>query len=95
VDSTCHWVGERGTYRFGFLAPGGQWAACGTGPKFIPEALFFFFSFSVFLIPFIDFAKLLQMKSNHFQKFCKIQDKVLNQQQTCFQNQNNIFIKRS
>jgi hypothetical protein len=48
-------LGRReGAYRFGFLAPGGQWAACGTGPKFIPEALFlfsflFFFSFSVFL----------------------------------------------
>jgi hypothetical protein len=48
-----------------------------------------------FLISFLDFAKLLQMNSNHFQKFCKIQDKVLNQQQTCFQNQNKIFIKRS
>jgi hypothetical protein len=48
-----------------------------------------------FLISFIDFAKLLQINSNHFQKFCKIQGKVLNQQQTYFQNQSRVFNKRS
>jgi hypothetical protein len=31
----------------------------------------FFFSFSVFLISFIVFAKILQFKSNFFQKFSK------------------------
>jgi hypothetical protein len=57
---------------------------------FISSFLFFFFCF---LISFLEFAKLLQINSNHFQKFCKIQGKVLNQQQTCFQNQNRFLLK--
>jgi hypothetical protein len=55
-----------------------------TGPNRSLRPLFIFilfspFSFSVFLISFIDFAKKLQFNSNHFQKFCKIHCKVLNQ----------------
>jgi hypothetical protein len=42
-------------------------------------SLLCFFSFSIFLISFIDFAKMLQINSNRFQKFCKIHSKVLNQ----------------
>jgi hypothetical protein len=42
------------------------------GPSFIFFFLFFFFFFC-FLISFLDFAKKLQINSNHFQKFSKIQ----------------------
>jgi hypothetical protein len=42
-------------------------------------SLLCFFSFSIFLISFIDFAKILQITSNHFQRFCKIHSRVLNQ----------------
>jgi hypothetical protein len=30
-----------------------------------------FFSFSIFLISFTDFAKMLQINLNYFQKFCR------------------------
>jgi hypothetical protein len=46
------------------------------GPFFIfffSKLLFFFY----FLIPFIDFARMFQISSNHFQKFCKNHSKVL------------------
>jgi hypothetical protein len=45
------------------------------GPFYIFFFLFFF-SYFLFSISFIDFAKLLQINSNHFQKFCKIHRKV-------------------
>jgi hypothetical protein len=74
-------LGRReGAYRFGFLTPGGPWAACGTGPIRFPGSIFIFFSslllfFFYFLNSFIDFAKMLQINSNHFQNFCKIHSK--------------------
>jgi hypothetical protein len=51
---------------------------------FILFSFSFSFPFLVFLFLFLSFAKKLQFNSNFFQKFCKIQGKVLNQQQTCF-----------
>jgi hypothetical protein len=36
---------------------------------------------------------MLQINSNHFYKLCKIHSKVLNQHQTCFQNQSKVLTK--
>jgi hypothetical protein len=59
------------------------WAASWPGPVSLPAAfsyfLFFLFSFFCFIFSFISFAIFIQIKSNHFQKFCKIHIKVLNQ----------------
>jgi hypothetical protein len=44
----------------------------------------FSFSFSVFPISFIQFAKIPQINSNHFQKFSKIQCNALTQQENYF-----------
>jgi hypothetical protein len=41
--------------------------------------LFWRFILFCFLVSFIAFAKMLQIKPNHFHKFCKIYSKVLNQ----------------
>jgi hypothetical protein len=74
---------ERG-YPFGNLA---GWAVdlfwCWA--EWVPRGLLsfcflFFFSFSVFLISFF-FAKFIQIKSNHFLKFSKIQHCALTQQE--------------
>jgi hypothetical protein len=51
----------------------------------------FHFSFCIFPISFILLANLIQLKSNHFQKFCKIHSNVLNQYETCFQKPSRIF----
>jgi hypothetical protein len=56
----------------------GPRASLTSGPKGFPRGPSLFFcslSFSLFcfLISFVDFAKLLQINSNHFQKFSKIQ----------------------
>jgi hypothetical protein len=57
----------------------GPRVASGAGPKRCPQALLFYF-FVLFLfsflisISFVSFAKRLQFKSNHFQKFSKIQN---------------------
>jgi hypothetical protein len=59
---------------------------------FLSVSFFFFFLF-FFLFLLYLLQKLLQIKPNHFHKFCKIHSKVLNQYQTCFQNQNKIFTK--
>jgi hypothetical protein len=63
------------------------------GPFYVFSS-FFLFLF-LFLISFISFANMTQIKPNHFHKFCRIHSKVLNQHQTCFQNQNKNFNKRS
>jgi hypothetical protein len=78
----------------------GPRAATGAGPKGSPGVLLYFylfasFSFSGFPISFVSFANMIQIKPNQFRKFCKIDSKVLNQQQTCFQDQNKIFNKGS
>jgi hypothetical protein len=63
----------------------GPWAHSGRGLERLPGSisqflLFSSFSFYLFFpISFIDFAKMLQITSNHFQRFCKIHCKVLNQ----------------
>jgi hypothetical protein len=87
--------GRRERYRFGkgFLGCG---LVSSSGPKGFPEALFLiFFSFLLFLFLFsyffILFAKMLQTKSNHFQKFSKNQCNDLTLQETRFQNWNKIF----
>jgi hypothetical protein len=86
-------------YRFGFPARLGR----GPLPKLgrmgclgLFSYFYFFssFSFSVSFISFITFAYIIQTRSNQFLNFCKIQGKVLNQQRTCFQNQNKVFNKR-
>jgi hypothetical protein len=69
-------------YHFGFDT--GLRLASGVGLKGFPGVLFHIFLsfvlfFFYFLISFTDFAKMLQINSNHFQKFCKIHSKVLNQ----------------
>jgi hypothetical protein len=75
---------------------GGCWAGASGRPKWLRFFslffLFWFFSFC-FLFGFISFAKLFQINSNHFQKFSKIQGKVLNQQQTCFSKMKQDFQK--
>jgi hypothetical protein len=75
-------------------------AGSSAGPKVTPWPFYYFYFFFLFFffcfpISFIAFAKLLQIKPNHFHKFCKNHSKVLNQYETCFQNQNKIFNKRS
>jgi hypothetical protein len=78
--------GEGARYRFGRGLVGPR-AASPYWAEGFPEAqfIFFFLFFSssfllfCFSISFTDFAQLLQINSNHFQKFCKIQGKVLNQ----------------
>jgi hypothetical protein len=62
----------------------GLWAPSEAGPKAIPRAFsyflfFFLFSFSGFLFLFLSFAKMLQINSNFFHKFCKIPSIVLKQ----------------
>jgi hypothetical protein len=52
----------------------GSWARSGRGLEWFPGSsfivfLFFLFFFSDFLISFIGFAKMLQIKSNLFQRF--------------------------
>jgi hypothetical protein len=71
-------------YWAGFVAPG-------------PFVHFFLssFSFFCFLISILSFANMIQIKPNQFHKFCRIHSKGLNQYETCFQNQNKIFNKRS
>jgi hypothetical protein len=56
----------------------GPQAESGAGPKGSPGVLLYFylfasFSFSGFPISFVSFAKRLQINSNHFQGFSKIQ----------------------
>jgi hypothetical protein len=77
----------------GCWAVGSFWPWAEPFPGSISHFLLFSsFSFYLFFpISFIDFAKMLQITSNHFQRFCKIDCKVLNQYETSFQNQNNIF----
>jgi hypothetical protein len=62
----------------------GPWARSGRGLEWFPGPSFIFFLF--FLFSFYDFLflsqilyKMLQNNSNHYQKFCKIHSKVLNQ----------------
>jgi hypothetical protein len=55
------------------------WAGFAPRGPFLNVFLLSSFYFSVFLICFITFAKLLQIKPNHFHKFCKNHSKVLNQ----------------
>jgi hypothetical protein len=81
VDAADMWVppvidgrGEKLTPS-GFW-PGGPWAASRAGLNGIPRPVFIFilfssYSFSVFPISFLLFAKMLQINSNHFQKFSK------------------------
>jgi hypothetical protein len=59
--------GGKEWYRFGI--GNGPWAASGTGPDMLPEAIFlfsflFFFFFFCFLISFISFAFVIQIDSN-------------------------------
>jgi hypothetical protein len=58
-----------------------SWTSSSSGPNGFPGVLFIFlFSFllffSVFRISFVSFAKMLQINSNHFQKFSKNQHNV-------------------
>jgi hypothetical protein len=74
--------GRTEEYRFGLDT--GPRLASGVGPKGFPGALFHIFLsfvlfFFYFLISFTDFAKMFQIKSNLFQKICKIHSRVLNQ----------------
>jgi hypothetical protein len=69
--------GEGRGYRFGEKVSGLQ-VDSGLGRKGFPRVLFlfsflFFFFFFCFLISFVSFAKMLQINSNHFQKFSKNQ----------------------
>jgi hypothetical protein len=67
------------------------------GPRrpFLIFSFSFSFLFLVFLISFILFANLIQIKSNHIQRFCKIYNRVLNQYETSFQEQHTILNKAS
>jgi hypothetical protein len=74
---------ERRGYRFGVFgwAVGLFWYWAEWFPRG-PFHIFLFlasFPFLFFLNSLIDFAKMLQTNSIHFQKFCKIYSKVLNQ----------------
>jgi hypothetical protein len=78
------WQRRRGKpgYRFGKRVDGPRAGFC-SGPIRFPLAFFYFFVlfffFFCFLISFVTFANMLQINSNHFHKFCKIHNKVLNQ----------------
>jgi hypothetical protein len=68
--------GERDTFLG--LFPAGPWASSDPRPNRVPAAFYsfsFFFSlfFFCFLYSFILFAKMLQINSNHFQKYSKNQ----------------------
>jgi hypothetical protein len=73
--SVCRREGEDTALGFN---PGWAVGLLQTWAGMVPGAIFyfyfiFFFSFSVFLISFILFANLIQIKPNHFQKFSKNQ----------------------
>jgi hypothetical protein len=53
----------------------------------------FSFPFFVFLISFIDFAKMFQITSNHFQRFCKIPCKVFKSIGNKFSRSKQDFLK--
>jgi hypothetical protein len=79
VGPTRQW--REGARDIPFRAPqvSGPWAPFLAGPKVTPRPFsyflfFFFFSFSGFLFLFLSFAKMLQINSNFFHKFCKIQN---------------------
>jgi hypothetical protein len=70
-------------YRFG-CGKNGPWAASVTWPKGFPGVHFYFFcvlSFSLFCFPisFITFSNLVQIDSNRFVNFSKIQLNILGQ----------------
>jgi hypothetical protein len=72
-------AGERGRGdTLSGLAPGGPWASFGAGLEVFPAALFMFFLlfflfFFCFLISSINSSNLVQIDSNQFLKFSKIQ----------------------
>jgi hypothetical protein len=57
----------------------GPWLASGVGPKGFPGSIFIFLSSFFFLNSFTDFAKMLQINLNHFQRFYRNHCKVLSQ----------------
>jgi hypothetical protein len=68
---------------------GRPWADSWAGPNRSPSTFSYFlysfsFSFSVFLIYFVSFAKSIQINSNKFLNSSKIHNIVLKQQETCF-----------
>jgi hypothetical protein len=78
----------------------GHGLAPSLGRNGAPGLFHIFFSFLLFPFLFSYFfyifcKKKLQFKPNYFHRFCRIHNKVLNQHQTCFQNRNKIFNKRS
>jgi hypothetical protein len=80
----CQWRGREKEGTGSGRGVAGPWARSGHGLEWFPGPSFTFFSslllfFFYFLIPFIDFARMFQISSNHFQKFCKNHSKVLNQ----------------
>jgi hypothetical protein len=91
------WERDRVPVREGALLGHGLASSLGRngapGPFHIFSFLsLFLFWFSYFLI---FFSNLIQIKPNYFHRFCRIYSKVLNQHQTYFQNQNEVFSKRS
>jgi hypothetical protein len=65
--------GERdAAYRFGRGIAGPR-APFSVGPKGLPRPLFLFSFLFCFLISFVSFAKMLQIDSNQFVKFPRIQ----------------------
>jgi hypothetical protein len=101
-DSWVPHVGEgerEGLYWFGFWLPGSRTAspywAEGLPRAFYSFSISFWFSFSCFLFLFLSFAKMLQINSNHFQKFSKNQCNDLTLQENSFSELEQDFQKVS
>jgi hypothetical protein len=77
------------------LGPVWQLGRIGSLRPFSISLFLFSFLFSDFSICFKSFANVIQIKSNHIQKFCKIHSRVLNQYETGFQEQNTILNRTS
>jgi hypothetical protein len=79
--SACRREGEDTGSGWGVAGP---WACSGRGLEWFPGSVFIFFSSKLlflfcFLNSFTDFAKMLQINLNHFQRFYRNHCKVLSQ----------------